>query len=171
MQKYTRLAKKDDLSEIMKIIADAKAFLKSSGSPQWQNGYPNEQVILNDIQQQNGYVFIVGNKVAGFAAAIAGIEPTYQKIDGSWINNEDPYCTIHRFCFSSNFQGQGFAKIFIANIISLQYAAGIRNFRIDTHRLNVPMQTLVEHNGFNYRGIIQCNDKEDPDRLAYELNL
>ena len=59
----------------------------------------------------------------------------------------------------------------MSNIISLQYAAGIRNFRIDTHCLNVSMQTLVEHNGFSYRGIIQCNYKEDPDSLAYELNL
>lgn len=42
---------------------------------------------------------------------------------------------------------------------------------MDTHRLNIPMQTLAEHNGFEYRGIIQCNKKEDPDRLAYELNL
>lgn len=33
------------------------------------------------------------------------------------------------------------------------------------------MQTLAEHNGFKYRGIIQCNDEVDPDRLAYELNL
>ena len=171
MQKYTRLAKKDDLSEIMRIIADAKDFLKASGSPQWQNGYPNESVIMDDIEKQNGYVSIAGDKVAGFAAAIAGSEPTYQTIDGSWSNDNDPYCTSHRICFSSNFQGQGLAKIFMSNIISLQYAAGIRNFRIDTHCLNVPMQTLVEHNGFSYRGIIQCNDKEDPDRLAYELNL
>ena len=49
MRKYTRLAKKDDLSEIMRIIADAKDFLKASGSPQWQNGYPNESVIMDDI--------------------------------------------------------------------------------------------------------------------------
>ena len=77
MQKYTRLATKDDLTQIMDIISDAKVFLKKSGSSQWQNGYPNEEVILNDIKKGNGYVLLVGDKVAGYAAVIAGVELTY----------------------------------------------------------------------------------------------
>ena len=32
MQKYTRLATKDDLAEIMAIIGDAKVFLKKSAA-------------------------------------------------------------------------------------------------------------------------------------------
>lgn len=171
MQRYTRLANKNDLSEIMWIIDDAKKFLKESGSTQWQSGYPDEKVILDDIENNNGYVLIVGNKVAGYAAVIAGIEPTYIKIDGGWKNNQDTYATIHRICLSSNYQGQGLAKIFISNILTLQYANGVKNFRVDTHRLNKPMQGLAKKNGFEYRGIIQCNDEIDPERLAYELNL
>lgn len=171
MQKYTRLARKEDLSEIMKIITDAKAFLKQSGSTQWQNGYPNEEVITKDITNKNGYVFMVGKQVAGYAAVIEGIEPTYQKINGAWKNNADPYATIHRICFANNYQGQGLAKIFLSNIITLEVSHRIFNLRVDTHRLNIPMQTLAEHNGFEYRGIIQVNEKIDPDRLAYELNI
>lgn len=171
MQKYTRLATKNDISNIMLSIDDAIAFLKQSGSTQWQNGYPNQKVIEEDIANKNGYVFVVGNQIASYAAVIEGIEPTYQKIDGSWHNERDPYATTHRICFSSNYQGQGLAKIFISNIVSLELSRGIRNLRVDTHRLNIPMQTLAEHNGFKYRGIIQCNDEVDPDRLAYELNL
>ena len=51
MQKYTRLATKDDLAEIMAIIGDAKVFLKKSGSTQWQNGYPNEESILDELRK------------------------------------------------------------------------------------------------------------------------
>lgn len=171
MQKYTRLATKNDLASIMKIINSAKEFLKKSGSTQWQNGYPNEESILEDIKNKSGYVFIVENKVAAYAAVIIGIEPTYQEIDGAWKNENADYATIHRICFSNDFQGQGLGKMFLSNIISLKYAQGISNFRVDTHRLNAPMQALATHNGFEYRGIIQCNEDEDPDRLAYELNL
>ena len=84
MQKYTRLAKENDLTIIMGIINTAKDFLKKSGSTQWQNGYPNEESILNDIKNKNGYVFVVGDKVAAYAAVIVGNEPTYQEIDGAW---------------------------------------------------------------------------------------
>ena len=171
MQKYTRLATKDDLVEIMAIIGDAKAFLKKSGSTQWQNGYPNEESILNGINNKNGYVLMVGDKVAGYAAVIAGIEPTYQKIDGAWQNDNDLYATTHRICLSADYQGQGLGKIFMSNIISLQYANGVRNFRVDTHRLNKPMQRLATDFGFEYRGIIQVHENDDPDRLAFELNM
>lgn len=172
MQKYTRLATKDDLTQIMDIISDAKVFLKKSGSSQWQNGYPNEEVILNDIKKGNGYVLLVGDKVAGYAAVIAGVEPTYQEIDGVWKKDDDLYATIHRICLSANYQGQGLGKIFMSDIISLQYANGVRNFRVDTHHLNKPMQRLASDYGFEYRGIIRVDeDKECPERLAYELNM
>lgn len=171
MQKYTRLATKDDLTDIMAIIADAKAFLKKSGSNQWQSGYPNEETILNDIKNKNACVLMAGDKVAGYTAAITGIEPTYLDIDGKWNNDTDLYTTIHRICLSTNYQGQGIGKIFMSNIISLKYETGIRNFRVDTHRLNKPMQALALGNGFEYRGIIKVDDVLEPERLAYELNL
>lgn len=172
MQKYTRLATEADLDKIMMIIAQAKAFLKKAGSSQWQDGYPDRQDILNDIRQHYGYVFVAGNDIAAYAAVIVGMEPTYQEIAGQWRNEHDQYATIHRICFSSAFQGQGLAKIFISNLISLKYAAGVHNFRVDTHAKNLPMQYLAAHNGFSYRGIIKVfEDKECPERLAYELNL
>ncbi|KAI4315830.1 hypothetical protein C821_000225 [Lactobacillus intestinalis] len=102
---------------------------------------------------------------------IIGIEPTYQEINGAWKNELEDYATIHRICFSSDFQGQGLGKMFLSNIISLKYGQGISNFRVDTHKLNASMQALATHNGFEYRGIIQCNEDKDPARLAYELNL
>lgn len=54
MQKYTRLATKNDISNIMLSIDDAIAFLKQSGSTQWQNGYPNQKVIEEDIANTRG---------------------------------------------------------------------------------------------------------------------
>lgn len=172
MQKYTRVALLEDLPAIMKIINEAKAQLRAAGSSQWQSGYPAEQDITADIQAQQGYVFINGKDVAGYAAVIVGAEPTYQKIDGKWANQFDPYATIHRICFSTVYRGQGLAKIFMADLISLQLARNVRNFRIDTSKFNQPMQHVAKQNGFNYRGIIQVtDDDENPDRLAYELNI
>ena len=172
MQKYTRQAKPADLSRIMSIIQDAKSQLKAAGSSQWQGTYPAEDDIATDIKEEHGFVFINGQEIAGYAAVIVGAEPTYQKIDGAWQNDQAPYATIHRICFSSAYQGEGLAKIFMADLLSLQVAQGIINFRIDTSKYNQPMQAVAKRSGFVYRGIIQVTeDKENPDRLAYELNL
>lgn len=171
MEQYTRLANNDDIKQIMSCIKDAKKFLKDAGSPQWQSGYPNEETIAGDIKAGYGYVFLIGKQIAAYAAVIVGQDPNYNKIKGAWENNTDDYATIHRICFNSKFQGHGLAKIFFSNIISLKYAEGIRNFRVDTYKLNVPMQKLAKNNGFVYRGIINVVDPIDPARLAFELNL
>lgn len=120
---------------------------------------------------------IIGNakkmlKDAGYAAAIVGAEPTYQRIDGQWANNQAPYATIHRICLSAQHRGNGLASSFISNLISLQLANHIHNFRIDTTRMNMPMQKVILNCGFTQRGIIQVvDDVKNPERLAYELNL
>lgn len=169
---YARLANELDLNMILPIINQAKAFLKASGSSQWQGQYPNQMTIQNDIDNQVGYVLLVDNKIAGYAAVITGLEPTYRDIEGNWNNEVDEYATIHRMAISSEFRGMHLANYFFSNLLSIHVAAGTNNFRIDTSRKNAIMQHLAEANGFKRRGIIQVDeDPQDPNRIAYELNL
>lgn len=171
MLQYVRKANQHDIIEIMQIIDDAKELLKSNGSPQWQNGYPNADTIQKDIANENGYVLIVNKQVVGYAALIIGIEPNYTEIQGGWSNSTDPYATIHRIAIKANMRGKNLANLFFGNLITLTLAKNINNIRIDTHRANEVMQHLVKKYNFNYRGIINVSDEVDPERFAYELNL
>lgn len=172
MLQYVRLATHKDLPTIMNIISDAKAMLKAAGSSQWQGDYPGQQDIMKDIQFQHGYVFIDQHEVIGYAAVIVGPEPTYQKIQGQWVNNDDAYATIHRICFSAKHRGHGLAKVFMSHLISIQASKKILNFRIDTTTMNLPMQKVILNCDFTQSGTIKVtNDPADPERLAYELNL
>ncbi|TSO26781.1 GNAT family N-acetyltransferase [Lactobacillus sp. LL6] len=169
---YTRSAKQSDLEVIMQIIQEAKNFLKDSGSSQWQGTYPDKTTIQDDIENGYGLVLIVDGQVAGYSAVITGIEPTYINIEGSWKNNKDVYATIHRMAISSKFRGMHLADKFLSNIISVKYAEGVRNFRIDTSRKNKIVQHIATSHNFEERGIIYVDeDPEDKSRLAYELNL
>ena len=59
-----------------------------------------------------------------------------------------------------------------SDLTSSMVNQGIKNFRIDTSRKNQIMQHLAIKNNFIERGIIMVDkDPEDPNRLAYELNL
>ena len=169
---YTRSAKQSDLEVIMQIIQEAKKFLKDSESTQWQGTYPDKTTIQDDIKNNYGLVLIVDGQVAGYSAVITGIEPTYIDIEGAWKNNKDVYATIHRMAISSAFRGMHLADKFISDIISLKYAEGTRNFRIDTSRKNKIVQHIATSHSFEERGIIYVDeDPEDKSRLAYELNL
>lgn len=48
---YIRLATQQDILQMMAIVKDAQHLLASQDIPQWQNGYPNEKVLLNDIEK------------------------------------------------------------------------------------------------------------------------
>lgn len=169
---YLRRAQAQDLAAIMKIIDDAKNLLKKNGSPQWQNGYPNRETFAQDIATQTNWVLINGNKVAATATLQLTPEPTYRNItQGQWQQPDEPYATIHRVAISSNYRGQGLSKLLFSNLLTVGQMQGIKNFRIDTHRNNKAMQHIVENFNFKRRGIIKVNDQNDPERLAYELNL
>lgn len=169
---YTRPAQMNDLPMIMEIIAGAKEFLKASGSPQWQTGYPATSDIELDIKNSHAYVLLVAGQVVGYAAVIIGDEPTYHNIaHGSWQNTTAPYATIHRLALASAFRGQHLSYFFFSNIITIVVGRGVHNLRLDTYRHNQPVQRLATHLGFIQRGEILVDDPLDPRRIAFELNL
>ncbi len=168
---FTRRAQNSDVDKIVQILNDAISFLKESGLSQWQSGYPNRETVEEDIEKQVAWVLTVDNEVAGYAAVVIGREPTYADIEGKWENNVDTYATIHRIAVSSKFRGMHLSQFFLSNIISLTYAQGIHNFRIDTGEKNKIVQHIATGHNFIKRGIIQVDDPINPDRLAYELNI
>lgn len=168
---YTRKAAKNDLDQIMPIIDEAKKFLKEDGNPQWQSGYPNVDAISTDIEQDAAWVLIVDQKVAGYTAVTSGPDPNYHQIDGRWNNDLDPYVAIHRVAISNEYRGMHLASYLLSSLISLHYAEGVRNYRVDTFRRNEIVQHLVKDAGFIERGTIKNDDPIDPYRVAYELNL
>ncbi len=91
-----RLAKFTDISFILEIIKDAVNFLKEHNIPQWQNNYPNEDVIKADINRQTLYLYWLDNKAIGMINIALAKDPQYDLIyQGAWLNNL-PYATIHR---------------------------------------------------------------------------
>mgnify|MGYP002605732219 FL=1 len=168
---YIRKAAKNDLDQIMPIIDEAKKFLKEDGNPQWQSGYPNVDAISTDIEQDAAWVLIGDQKVAGYTAVTSGPDPNYHQIDGRWNNDLDPYVAIHRVAISNEYRGMHLASYLLSSLISLHYAEGVRNYRVDTFRRNEIVQHLVKDAGFIERGTIKNDDPIDPYRVAYELNL
>ncbi len=47
-----------DCQSIMEMIDQAKTYFKEQGIDQWQNGYPNIEVIKQDIEQENSFVLV-----------------------------------------------------------------------------------------------------------------
>lgn len=67
---FLRQAKLDDLPRIIDIIDSAKKTLKDRGVDQWQQGYPNKEILEQDIQEGISFVLMLNGRVVGSAALI-----------------------------------------------------------------------------------------------------
>lgn len=156
----------EDVNNIMQIINEAKEALKEQGIDQWQNGYPNADVIRNDILNNNSYVFIKNNEIVATSAVSFDGEKTYDKIyDGNWISN-DEFAVIHRIAITSKHKGTGIASEIIKMIEDICLDKDVHSIKVDTHEFNVPMQKLLKKNDFKYCGVIYLEDKSK--RVAFE---
>lgn len=152
-----RSAKKEDLLGILKVFEFARNFMKETGNPtQWGNNYPDKKILEEDISLNRLFVFEEQNEILGAFVYFCGIEPTYNKIDGSWHDNS-PYGVIHRVANGGKLKGM------VQQIVEFTKNP---HLRIDTHKDNSVMQHVLEKNGFYPCGIIYLADGQE--RIGYE---
>ncbi len=76
-----RRATHNDCDAIMSIVRSAQQALAELGIDQWQDGYPEREVIHSDIDQGIGYVECDEHDVPqGYIAIVFDGEPAYQQI-------------------------------------------------------------------------------------------
>lgn len=157
-----RLAFPNEVEAIMQLIEEAKNCLAEAGSTQWQNGYPNEEVIIDDIISGQAYVALDEGDLLAYAAVTKSPEEAYEAIyDGNWEGKEAEYLVFHRIAVASDVQGQGIAQTFLEGLIEgFDYV----DFRSDTHAKNKAMQHIFEKLGFKQVGKVPV----DGERLAYQ---
>lgn len=96
-----------DLPRLMELYREGREIQLSIGDLyQWKEGYPDESTVRSDIDCGVGYVVEDGWTVVGAFACIPGEDPTYRIIEGGrWIDEEQPYLTIHRLVGTKGHHG------------------------------------------------------------------
>lgn len=166
-----RSAQLSDLKQIMAVLDAARQIMRSDGNTgQWINGYPSEEVVIDDIN--NGYGYVVTddsndndnkNDIVAYFAFIPSPEPTYNTIyEGRWLDDTLPYHVVHRIGSTPTSHG-----IFKTIMDWCFERDPHHNIKIDTHRDNRIMQHCITSYGFTYCGIIYLASGDS--RLAYQL--
>lgn len=161
-----RLAQIDDLEGIMSVIKDAQLRMKEAQMTQWQNNYPNPEVITKDIEDKALYVYVQDGLIIG-TMSVFSYDVVYDNIEGTWLN-QNPYMVIHRIALASSVLGQNKTKEMIDFAFN---HFNIKDIRIDTHPKNTPMIKTLERLGFVYCGIVYVTTDTDALRLAYHKHI
>ena len=146
-------AQASDIPQIWVILQHAIQRRKEDGSNQWQDGYPNESVIENDISNGYGYILADGNTVVGYTAVLLNDEPEYDNIVGEWITN-DSFVVFHRVAISSDYLGQGMAVKLIQSIEEIANKNKIKSIKADTNFDNPAMVKIFEKLGYVFCGVV-----------------
>ncbi|SEG23462.1 GNAT family N-acetyltransferase [Flavobacterium urumqiense] len=167
MNYHFRKAELSEIAPIWEILQQAIIRRKEDGSKQWQDGYPNPEVVQKDIVQGEGFVLVNGETIIGYSAVLINDEPAYAEIEGNWLTNDD-FVVIHRVAISEKYLGKGFAKIIIKNIEDFALSNNIYSIKADTNFDNIAMIKIFENSGYTYCGEVYFRGSS---RKAYEKIL
>jgi len=155
-----RSAREQDMPRLLEIYEIARSTMRASGNlHQWNNGYPSEEVLREDITLGRLYVMEQDGQAEAAFVFFVGVEPTYARIEGAWLTDR-PYGVIHRVASSGAIRG-------VVPTMVAWCRERAEELRIDTHADNTIMQRQVERSGFARCGIIYL-ENGDP-RIAYQL--
>jgi GNAT superfamily N-acetyltransferase len=151
MEYLFRQATAIDTLQIWEILAAAIERRKQDGSNQWQDGYPNPEVIEKDIENNIGYVLTDGNSIIGYCAVLINDEPAYADITGKWLTEGD-FVVYHRVAISEHYLGKGLAQKMLNYIEDIARTKNITSLKVDTNFDNAGMLKILDKLGYVYCG-------------------
>lgn len=161
-----RKAQVQDLDVIMAIMKTTIQFMQNYGNTQWDENYPQQSDILQDILHEAMYVSERNGQLAGFIC-INHAEPTeYQSLP--WAQ-PGIAVVVHRMAVADAFRKQGVASELMAYADEL--ARTQNNYlKTDTYSLNKYAQALFERCGYRQVGTMKFRGKP-LDFYCYEKIL
>jgi len=162
-----RKALLSEITTIWEIIQHAIERRKNDGSKQWQDGYPNTEIIENDINKGEGFVLTNENTIIGYCAVLINNEPEYEKIIGKWLTNSD-FVVVHRIAIAQCYLGQNLSQIMLQNVEAFALKNSIFSIKVDTNFDNFAMLKIFEKMNYTYCGEVYFRGSP---RKAFEKTL
>ncbi len=167
MNSIFRKATISDVEAIWIILQQAILRRKTDGSQQWQDGYPNLEVIKKDIEKNAGYVLLEDQNIIGYVSIVFNDEPAYAELEGNWLSNSD-FVVLHRIAIAENHLGKGLAQKIVSFAEELALQNNVFSIKVDTNFDNFAMLNIFKKMGYVYCGEVEFRGSK---RKAFEKIL
>lgn len=137
---------------LLKLVAMYKAAIaqmENNNIFQWDDIYPNEAVLKNDIK--NGELFAVTHNGELVAAYVVNTKCDDEYINGSWTGSNKSYRVIHRLCVNPKYQRRGIARKIMLHIENKLRESGVYAIRLDAFAHNP--YALALYNSLGYKTV------------------
>ena len=145
-----RKALREEIGEIMELIAKCVQVMQAGGSDQWNESYPNREVIGLDIECGTLYVYIDNEAIAGIIVLDENQAEQYGEI--RWSQEQGRHLIMHRLAVHPEVQGKGIARKLTAFAEEHAVNCGYSSIRLDTYMKNTIALSLYPRLGYERRG-------------------
>lgn len=143
-------AKTEDIEKVFSIFSAAIKHMEEQEIHQWDEIYPDLQIISEDISKNQMYI---GKKDGNPAVCFVLSEECDEEYkNGNWQWPDARFCVIHRLCISPDFQNQGIAGETLNYIENLCKSQGYDSIRLDCFIENPYSRKLYDKAGYSVVG-------------------
>lgn len=146
-----RLAQKLDLQRVSQITRLCAVEMKSRKVFQWNEHYPDRKSFVNDINNNELYVYCIKGKVVGCVSICSYMDKVYSKV--SWKTNGKNSVYIHRLAVDPEHQKKGVGSKLMDFAENKSKSDGAESIRLDTFS-----QNTVNQNFYKRRGYVRLED-------------
>lgn len=154
-----RKAVMEDIKDIMEIIKQTIAEMRTYNNTQWNENYPQEKDFIDDIQSGNLFASEVEGKLAGFVCL--NKEEPVEYSDLNWSLKQEAM-VIHRMAVNPDFRRRGIGTELMKFAEKHALENNIQHLKTDTYSINTKMNGLFKKCGLNFIGEVHFYENEKP---------
>lgn len=157
-----RLAKLEDLNEIMPIVEEIRKEVMENDMLKWDEDYPTREMFTEDIHHKDLYVVTKEQRIIGFACINDHEHKEFQDI--KWANKG---LVVHRLGIKAEYRQHGYGQQLIEYAHDLAKKRDYLDLKCCIYERNYKSENLFKKMGFRYIGAIQLPEYEG-DFYCYE---
>ena len=140
----------NDLEEIYTLYQNAIIAMEKDNIHQWDEIYPDKDILKEDITKNQMYIGKTDNKIAVCFVLSEECDEEYK--NGCWKYPDSRFNVIHRLCVNPLFQNQGIAAKTLEYIENLSKSEGYDSIRLDCFTQNPYSRKLYDKAGYSITG-------------------
>jgi len=154
-----RKANKTDLDNIMKMYKSCVTGMLKNGIDQWDDSYPNTEIISEDLNVGTYYVVEMDGTIIGGVNIDKNQDDTYLALD--WEDKSDSFLVVHRLGVKEEFWNKKIGKDLMLFTEKLVIEKGLKSIRLDTYSGNPKAMEFYRRLGYSELGTIDLKPDKD----------
>ena len=142
----------EDLPEVLLLYQKATQHMIDNGVKQWNEFYPNEEILKSDIENDSLYLSMHDSQIACVFVLDQKCDSEYTK--GNWMYPLSSFAVVHRLCVNPAFQRQGLGFQAMLAVESIVKDMKIDSIRLDAYSQNPAALRLYEKLGYSKVGTV-----------------